>query len=146
MSESFEQYKLKNLYNNFFKLKWRYRSIMKDFNSKNDVEGNNNKVKEVSENKKMTLSDCFDLFEEISKSQKNETKFSVRGLGKYLIAAGYSNLIFSANTWEMMDKKCQLIRINDIFKKRTKLKELFFSSINKKNNGHYHIQLVKSFI
>ena len=58
---------------------------MKDYYSTNDVEGNNNKVKVLSENKKMTLSDCFDLFEEISKSQRNETILSMRGLGKYLI-------------------------------------------------------------
>ena len=71
LSEYFEQYKLKKLYNNFVKLKWRYESIVKDYYSTNDVEGNNNKVIELSENKKMTLSDCFDLFEEIFKSQRN---------------------------------------------------------------------------
>ena len=48
----------------------------------------------------MTLSDCFDLFEEIYKSQRNETKLSMRGLGKYLILEGYGNFIFSANNRE----------------------------------------------
>ena len=111
LSEYFEQYKLKKLYNNFVKLKWRFESIVKDYYSTNDVEGNNNKVKELSENKKMTLSDCFDLFEEIFKSQRNETILSMRGIGKYLISEIYGNFIFSANTWAMMDEKSQLNRI-----------------------------------
>ena len=73
---------------------------MKDFYSTNDVEGNNNKFKELSVNKKMMLSDCFDLFEEIFKSHRNETILSIRGLGKYLISEGYRNFIFSAKNRE----------------------------------------------
>ena len=92
MSECFEQYKLRKLYNNFVKLKWRYESIVKDYYSTNDVEGINNKVKELSVNKKMTLSDCFDIFEEISKSQRYETILSMRGLGKYLNSEEFGNL------------------------------------------------------
>ena len=31
----------------------------------------------------MSFTNCIDLFEEISKSQRNETILSMRGLGKY---------------------------------------------------------------
>ena len=70
----------------------------------------------------MTLSDCFDLFEEISKSQRNETIQSMRGIGKYLIS-GYENFIFSSNTWAIMDERSQLNRINGFLKKRIKENE-----------------------
>ena len=97
---------------------------MKDYYSTNEVEDNNNKFKELSENKTMTLSDCFDLFEKISKSKRNETILSIRGLERYFIKEGYGNFIFYANTWEKMDEKSQLNRINGFFKKRIKENEI----------------------
>ena len=70
--------------------------------------------------KKMKLSDCFDLFDEISKSQRNEIILWMRGLGNYLVSKGYWNFLFSAYTWAMIDEKSQLNKINGFFKKRIK--------------------------
>ena len=121
---------------------------MKDYYSTNDNEGSNNKVKELSENKKMTLLDCIDLFEEISKSKRNETILSIRCLGKYLISEGYGNFIFSANTWAIMDEKSQLNRINGFFIKRIKENEqkTITAKFTKKKNKKKTICIQKKWI
>ena len=105
------------------KLKWRYPTKLNDFYTTNDVEGVNNKLKELSRNKKMNLSDLFVFFEDIFRKQKNDSILSMRGLGIYLVTKEYNNFIYSAKDWSSLEENTQIKKIKNFFKKRIVEKE-----------------------
>lgn len=68
----------------------------------------NNKLKELSENRQMNLSEAFEFFETISEMQTDSSNLAIRGFGIYGVAKYFKRYTLTEALWKNLtpeDKK-----------------------------------------
>lgn len=111
--------KLKKIMNNFCRIKWTSdeKNKINDYYTTNDIEGLNNKLKSLSEHKKMNLSQIFDFFETISNEQINQCRMAIRCTGDYDISNYYIRYRVQPNVWFNLSEKAQENKLAGFLKK-----------------------------
>ncbi|CAF0949293.1 unnamed protein product [Brachionus calyciflorus] len=87
------------IYNSFAKIKWSLNSLVNDYYTTNDIEGTNHKLKEMAQHSKKILSNIFDLFETLAKSQTDLSFLAMKGSGEYKVSNYFGSYSYSSQRW-----------------------------------------------